>query len=145
MTPEDLTGNEPDDGYPVLLADWIARDGLKCLKIKLRGNDAAWDFERLVRVGRLAIERNVIWLTADFNCTVSEPEYVNAILDRLRDEQPRIYGMLLYVEQPFPYDLESTRLMPAASPPASRCFWMRAPTIGSTCGWGGNWAGRAWH
>jgi len=24
----------------------------------------------------------------------------------LRDEQPRLYGMILYVEQPFPYELE---------------------------------------
>jgi hypothetical protein len=31
------------------------------------------------------------------------------MLDRLRDESPRIYGMLLYVEQPFPYDLEKHR------------------------------------
>src|SRR5271157_3616602 len=38
----DLTGAEPDDGYPVTLVDWIQRDGLKCLKVKLRGNDAAW-------------------------------------------------------------------------------------------------------
>ena len=38
-----LTGAEPDDGYPVLLRDWIRQDGLKCLKAKLRGNDAAWD------------------------------------------------------------------------------------------------------
>ena len=105
LTADDLTGNEPDDGYPVLLTDWIARDGLKCLKIKLRGNDETWDYERLVRVGQLAIQHNVTWLSADFNCTVSEPEYVTAILDRLRDEEPRIYGMLLYVEQPFPYDL----------------------------------------
>ena len=36
-----LTGAEPDDGYPVLLRDWIRQDGLKCLKVKLRGNDAA--------------------------------------------------------------------------------------------------------
>ena len=28
------------------------------------------------------------------------------MLDRLRDEHPRIYGMMLYVEQPFPYELE---------------------------------------
>lgn len=52
----------------------------------------------------------VVWLTADFNCTVSDPEYVNGILDRLRDEHPRLYGMLLYVEQPFPYDLEANRI-----------------------------------
>ena len=43
--------------------------------------------------------------TADFNCTVTDPDYVNLILDRLRDSHPRIYGMLLYVEQPFPYEL----------------------------------------
>ncbi|HPD32491.1 MAG TPA: hypothetical protein PLL20_21060, partial [Phycisphaerae bacterium] len=34
----ELSGSEPEDGYPVLLLDWIRRDGLKCLKVKLRGN-----------------------------------------------------------------------------------------------------------
>ena len=106
LSPDDLTGDEPDDGYPVLLEDWIDRDGLKCLKVKLRGNDAEWDYERLRRVGEIAIRKELPWLTADFNCTVSEPAYVIEILDRLRDEHPRIYGMLLYIEQPFPYDLE---------------------------------------
>lgn len=100
------TGAEPSDGYPVTLEQWIERDGLKCLKVKLRGNDADWDFQRLVRVGQIALGRGVNWLSADFNCTVREPAYVNGILDRLLDAQPRIYGMLLYVEQPFPYELE---------------------------------------
>lgn len=103
---EELDGSEPRDGYPVLLRDWIRRDGLTCLKVKLRGNDAAWDYERLLRVGLMAIEEGVSWLTTDFNCMVTDPAYVNAILDRLVAEQPRIYGMILYVEQPFPYDLE---------------------------------------
>ena len=102
----DLHGDEPDDGYPVLLRDWIRNDGLKCLKIKLRGNDAAWDMDRLVQIGQIALEEEVEWLTADFNCSVHKPEYVNQILDELRDTHPRIYGMLLYVEQPFPYELE---------------------------------------
>ena len=110
VDPDELTGSEPEDGYPVLLRDWIRRDGLKCLKIKLRGDDAAWDFERLLTVGRLAAEENVDWLTADFNCTVEAPEYVNSILDRLIKEYPRFFGMLLYVEQPFPYDLEQHRI-----------------------------------
>ncbi|MFH0937852.1 MAG: hypothetical protein V1899_00980, partial [Planctomycetota bacterium] len=102
----ELTGSEPKDGYPVLLRDWIRRDGLNCIKVKLRGNDAPWDYERLVKVGQIAIEENVDWLTSDFNCTVTDPSYVNTILDRLVIEHPRIYGMILYVEQPFPYDLE---------------------------------------
>src|SRR6185436_13661452 len=29
--------------------------------------------------------------------------------DRLRNEHPRLYGMTLYVEQPFPYELEQHR------------------------------------
>ncbi len=106
----ELSGNEPDDGYPVLLADWIRTDGLTCLKIKLRGNDAEWDYDRLVKVGAIAVENGVLWLTADFNCTVTDPVYVNEILDRLVAEHPRLYGMILYVEQPFPYELETNRI-----------------------------------
>jgi L-alanine-DL-glutamate epimerase-like enolase superfamily enzyme len=106
----ELTGDEPDDGYPVLLEDWIKRDGLKCLKVKLRGNDTKWDYDRLVKVGRISLENNVQWLTSDFNCTVKDPAYVNDILDRLAKEHPKIHEMILYVEQPFPYDLENNRI-----------------------------------
>ena len=104
------TGGEPDDGYPVVLTDWIERDGLTCLKVKLRGNDSDWDYDRLVKVGRIALASNVLWLTSDFNCTVTDPDYVNDILDRLKTDHPRIYQMILYVEQPFPYDLEEHRI-----------------------------------
>jgi L-alanine-DL-glutamate epimerase-like enolase superfamily enzyme len=110
LSPSELTGDEPNDGYPVLLGDWIERDGLSCLKVKLRGNDWQWDYERLVAVGTLSVDKGVNWLTADFNCTVTDPAYVNTLLDRLRDDQPRTYGMILYVEQPFPYDLERNRI-----------------------------------
>ncbi len=67
ITPAELTGAEPDDGYPVLLRDWIRRDGLKCLKVKLRGDDPAWDYDRFVLVGQIADEEGALWLTADFN------------------------------------------------------------------------------
>ncbi len=106
LTEDELTGNEPDDGYPVVLTDWIDRDGLNCLKIKLRGDDSDWDYSRILNVGKIAVEKGVDWLTVDFNCTVLDPEYVNAILDQLKIETPRLYGMILYVEQPFPYELE---------------------------------------
>lgn len=110
LGPSDLSGSEPDDGYPVLLKDWINRDGLKCLKVKLTGTDPFWDYGRLTHVGRIAAENRGHWLSADFNCTVHDPAYVNDILDRLMREHPRIFGMLLYVEQPFPYDLGSHRI-----------------------------------
>ncbi len=102
---EDLLGTEPVDDHPVELAKWIERDQLKCLKVKLRGDDAEWDYERLVRVGQMAREHGVEYLTADYNCMVTDPDYVLLMLDRLQELEPEIYDMILYVEQPFPYDL----------------------------------------
>lgn len=107
---DDLAGDEPRDGHPVLLRDWIRRDGLRCLKVKLRGTDPAWDFERLVNVGQVALECDVPYLCADFNCTVTDPDVVIDTLDTLRRDHPAIAGRLLYVEQPFPADLEERRL-----------------------------------
>lgn len=104
------TGDEPDDGYPVTLTEWIKRDGVKCLKVKLRGDDQQWDITRLKQVGEIAVAHDCHWLSTDFNCTVTDPEYVNDTLDLLRHKLPRIYGMILYVEQPFPYDLEANRI-----------------------------------
>ncbi len=103
----ELDGTEPDDGYPVTLDDWIRADGLNCLKVKLRGTYAAWDRARLAKVSAIAETLGVRWLTADFNCTVTDPAYVTEILDRLLRDEPRTYARILYVEQPFPYDLEA--------------------------------------
>lgn len=104
------TGSEPDDGYPVSLEKWIERDGLKCLKIKLTGRDAEWDYNRMVNVGKIALRYGIEALSPDFNCLVKEPAYVNDILDHLKKAEPEIYDLLLYVEQPFPYDLEANRI-----------------------------------
>ncbi|MCK5673835.1 MAG: hypothetical protein KAH95_10695, partial [Spirochaetales bacterium] len=92
----------PLDGYPVSLIDWIKRDGLECLKIKLKGNDSDWDYDRIVKVGNTGFDKGVKWLSVDFNCTVTDPAYVNDILDRLKKNYSFIFEMILYVEQPFP-------------------------------------------
>jgi L-alanine-DL-glutamate epimerase-like enolase superfamily enzyme len=110
LSGDELNGNVPNDGHPVLLNDWIAQDEVCCLKVKLRGDDAAWDYDRLVRIGRDGIARGVKWLSADFNCTVTEPAYVNEILDRIQRDEPDVFKMILYVEQPFAYDLEEQLL-----------------------------------
>ena len=106
----DRTGHEPEDGYPVSLEKWIERDGLKCLKIKLTGRDAEWDYNRLVGVGMIALKYGCEALSPDFNCLVRDPAYVNSILDHLKEAEPAVYDLLLYVEQPFPYDLEANRI-----------------------------------
>ena len=94
-----------DDGHPTSLDEWIERDGLKALKVKLRGDDAAWDFERLRAVAAVGRPRGVELFTADFNCTVTDPAYVNGVLDRVKSELPELWSRLSYVEQPFPYEL----------------------------------------
>jgi L-alanine-DL-glutamate epimerase-like enolase superfamily enzyme len=103
----DLTGAEPRDGHPVTLEQWIERDGLECLKVKLRGTDLDWDVERLLRVAAIGFPRGVTRLCADFNCTVHDTGYVRATLDAVAARDPRIPQRLLYVEQPFPYDLHA--------------------------------------
>ena len=110
LVPADLTGAEPADGFPVLLGEWIERDGLQCLKIKLRGNDSEWDYQRLVKVGDIALAKGVEWLSADFNCTVLDPAYVIEVLDRLAADRPPVWDRILYIEQPFPYDLEKHQI-----------------------------------
>jgi L-alanine-DL-glutamate epimerase-like enolase superfamily enzyme len=107
LTPEDVNGGRLADGYPASLTEWIERDGLKCLKVKLRGDDFEWDYDRTVKVGRIAQLYGVKHLTSDFNCMVQQPAYVTKMLDRLQAEEPVIYEMIMYVEQPFPADIES--------------------------------------
>lgn len=95
------------DDLPVTLTAWIDRDGIDCLKIKLRGDDDQWDYDRLVGVGKVADDKGVSHLTADFNCMVADPSYVINILNRLSSEHPGTFDKILYVEQPFPYDLDA--------------------------------------
>ena len=53
------TATSRTTGIRCVLTDWIDRDGLMCLKVKLRGNDRGWDYERLVRVGQIGMNRDV--------------------------------------------------------------------------------------
>lgn len=139
----DRKGAEPEDGYPVSLERWIARDGLTSLKVKLTGDDAEGDFRRLVAVGEIAREGGVEALSPDFNCRVRDPAYVCAVLDRLRREHPWTWERLLYVEQPFPYDLEANRI-DVTNVAARKDLFMdesahdwRFVRLGRTLGWTG--------
>jgi L-alanine-DL-glutamate epimerase-like enolase superfamily enzyme len=139
----DLRGDEPDDGEPLLLADWIERDGLECLKVKLRGDDLEWDVDRLLRVGRIGLAHGVRHFCADFNCTVTDPDHVLAALDRTAAALPELAARLLYVEQPFPYDLAAHPIPVHAVAARTRLFldesahdW-RHVAVGHGLGWNG--------
>ncbi len=102
----DLTGNEPNDAYPKTLEEWIERDGLNCLKIKLSGADYEHDYRRIVEIGEIARRHSCEWLCADFNCTVKKVEFVTEMLARLSKDAPDTFKRILYVEQPFSYEMD---------------------------------------
>lgn len=115
LTQDELTPDDPQDGQPVSLDQWIERDGVFCLKLKLNGRDIEWDLARTRDVAQVATEAlarkgiDELHLTVDFNEVCEAPEYVVEYLDRLREAQPRSYDALLYVEQPVARDLASHR------------------------------------
>ena len=106
LTPDDITADDPDDEYPTDLAAWIQREGVFCLKIKLRGNDMAWDVDRTLSVERVAREalagtgQEEIYLTSDANEMCEDVEYVIEYLSKVREGSPSAYDAILYVEQP---------------------------------------------
>ncbi len=103
--------SDPRDGLPVSLESWIARDGLTCLKVKLRGNDLAWDLERMIEVHRVASEvqarigQHELTYSADTNEQCESPEYLLQWLAYLREQAPELYARILYLEQPTERDL----------------------------------------
>jgi L-alanine-DL-glutamate epimerase-like enolase superfamily enzyme len=103
------------DGLPETLDEWIRRDGLVRLKIKLQGDDLSWDVERALTIDRIAStvqrERGVADLAycLDFNERCSDVQYVLECLGRIRARSPEAFERILYVEQPTARDLEANR------------------------------------
>ncbi len=102
-----------DDGLPETLAEWIAADGLTHMKIKLGGDDLAWDVDRVVSVERVATEAQAArgcaeWFySADFNEKCKNVEYVLDFLAKVREQSPAAFERLQYIEQPTHRDLRA--------------------------------------
>lgn len=101
------------DGLPETLADWIRFNGLTHLKIKLNGDDLAWDIERVVRVERVAAQtqrdRGVTtwWYSLDFNERCASVGYLIEFLRRLHERAPAAFDRIQYIEQPTARDLKA--------------------------------------
>ncbi len=116
LTKAEITDDDPQDGLPVSLDQWIAYEGIHCLKIKLCGNDLTWDLERILSIvavahqehAQLGIEK--LWLTADANEMCETPEYLIELLKKLCENDRRAFDSLLYVEQPCERDLRRRML-----------------------------------
>ncbi len=103
------------DGLPETLPEWIRQDGLTHLKIKLNGDDLAWDVERVVTVDRVAEEtqrqRGVSrWhYSLDFNERCGSVGYLLEFLGKLRERTPDGFERIAYIEQPTARDLKADR------------------------------------
>lgn len=111
---EEVPDDAPNDGLPNSLDDWIARDGVYCLKVKLRGRDLEWDVARTLEVSRVYHEtqRSVRHdlpeqpsLTVDTNEQCESPWYVIEYFNRLKNADPAVFAEVLYIEQPTERDL----------------------------------------
>jgi len=94
---------DPKDGLPNSLDEWIRRDGLFCLKIKLKGNDLKWDLQRIEGVASIAHEvqkEKDIFFSVDTNEQCENPDYVVELIHKLKENHPHIFEELLYIEQP---------------------------------------------
>lgn len=112
-----------NDGLPETLPDWIAADGLTHLKIKLNGDDLAWDVNRVLRIERVTAAaqqtRHVDhWVySLDFNERCPDVSYLLEFLEKVRAGSPAAFGRVQYIEQPTARDLKAHRsnVMHAAS------------------------------
>lgn len=109
LTPAEV--KEPvGDGLPEHLGEWITRDGLTHLKIKLNGDDAGWDVARVVGVNRVAsgtaLER-AFQFSLDFNERCRSVEYLLEVLRRIREQSPVAFDRIQYVEQPTARNLKA--------------------------------------
>jgi L-alanine-DL-glutamate epimerase-like enolase superfamily enzyme len=115
LTRDEVDDSDPEDGVPNCLEDWVAQDGVFCLKVKLRGNDLDWDVERTLavhRIGRTELGKlgdDRLYLSADTNEQCESPDYIIEYLHRIKEANPQCFDDILYIEQPTERDLAASR------------------------------------
>jgi L-alanine-DL-glutamate epimerase-like enolase superfamily enzyme len=101
------------DGLPETLAEWIAADELTHLKIKLNGDDIAWDVDRVLGVEQVAAEAQhhrgcQSWFySLDFNERCQSVAYLLEFLSKMRERSPVGFARIQYIEQPTARDLRA--------------------------------------
>lgn len=103
------------DGLPETLPEWIEYNGLTHIKIKLNGDDLAWDRDRVLEVNRAASQTMARrgathWFySLDFNERCSSAAYLLDMLQQLKEKAPAAFGRIQYIEQPTHRDLKAHR------------------------------------
>jgi L-alanine-DL-glutamate epimerase-like enolase superfamily enzyme len=99
-----------EDGLPNTLIEWVRKDELSHLKIKLNGNDAGWDVDRILGVDRAALEAapgRAFTYSLDFNEQCPHADYLLEVLRRVKEGSPAAFDRTAYVEQPTKRDLRA--------------------------------------
>lgn len=103
------------DGLPETLEEWIPFNGLTHLKIKLNGDDLAWDVGRVSKVERVACRAQATrgidsWqYSLDFNERCGSVDYLLEFLAKVRETCGQAYDRVAYIEQPTKRDLKADR------------------------------------
>ncbi|MFD0895296.1 mandelate racemase/muconate lactonizing enzyme family protein [Luteolibacter ambystomatis] len=111
VTPDELK-ERVNDGLPETLGEWIKRDGLQRIKIKLQGENLEWDIARTVAIDRVARETrpDVEWkYCCDFNEHCPNVDYLLEYLRKVKEQAPQGFESILYLEQPTKRDLRADR------------------------------------
>ena len=111
LTADQLT-TRLNDGLPETLPDWIRYNGLHHIKIKLQGDELKWDVDRVVSIDRIAQETspNVEWrYCVDFNERCPNVDYLLEFLRKLKEQTPKGFTRIEYIEQPTARDLKADR------------------------------------
>lgn len=105
LSGEATASDEAGKGIPATLEEWIRKDQLSRLKIKLSGTDFEWDCERVMNVVDVSMPRGVTMLGVDFNGAVTDPMYVEHLFERICRNRPAVLDALCYIEEPFAPEL----------------------------------------
>jgi len=104
-----------NDGLPETLPQWINYNGLTHLKIKMNGDDLAWDLERMTAVERVTAEVQALrgvarWVySLDFNEKCKHVDYLLDFIHKLKETIPAAFDRIQYIEQPTARDLAADR------------------------------------
>jgi L-alanine-DL-glutamate epimerase-like enolase superfamily enzyme len=100
------------DGLPETLEEWIQKQQLSHLKVKLTGQDLDADVGRVVEIERIAmrVAPTRTWsYSLDFNEACENEDYVIDFLERIDRLAREAIAKIHYIEQPMGRDLRSRK------------------------------------
>jgi len=104
-----------EDGLPETLEEWIPYSGVTAIKIKLNGNDLAWDVDRVAAINKVTEQAQAKrglreWLySLDFNERCPNEQYLLEFERSLRGKVDRAFSRVQYIEQPTARNLAADR------------------------------------